>query len=227
MEFTFRIDYKEMDDRTVVTQVLAIPHNEEAAAFLLYDRYDPLLRSVYNHLAANRHWYDDCVDELFIHLRGTDGSWHPLASFEWRSTFGCWLKRVARYKFIDVLQKLIDNERYTISLDVDGSNNPSVQIPDGGEEDYERRQRKVMLMEAIGQLKDDDQRFVILKRLEGYNSQEIALLLQKKWQRQGIVKYGYKKNSKEKHIVVPDAAYVDIRTQRAKENLRVILAEMI
>ena len=77
-------------------------------------------------------------------------------------------------------------------------------------------------MEAIGQLKDDDQRFVILKRLQGYNSKEIAVLLQKKWQKHGIKKYNNKKE-----LVVPDAAYVDVRTQRAKENLRIIIVELI
>ena len=122
------------------------------------------------------------------------------------------------------MPKLIENGGSNLSLDAgdDDPDRPSIQLPDGGEEDYERRQRKVMLMEAIGQLKDDDQRFVILKRLEGYNSNEIALLLQKRWQKHDIVKYNNKGQR-----VVPDATYVDVRTQRAKENLRILIVEII
>ena len=218
MEFKCLIKYNDLTDKEIVGRILAIPHNEEAAAFLLYDRYDPLLHKVYRNLTEETFWYDDCLDELFIHLKCKDGTWRTLASFEWRSTLGCWLKGVAKHKFLEVLPKLIENGGSNLSLDAneDDSERPRVQIPDGGEEDYDRRQRKVMLMEAIGQLKDDDQRFVILKRLEGYNSNEIALLMQKRWQKHGIVKYNAKGQR-----VVPDAAYVDVRTQRAKENLRI------
>jgi len=86
-------------------------------------------------------------------------------------------------------------------------------------EDYERRQLKVLLLEAVGQLDDPDQKFVILKRLQGYDSREIALLLQKRWEKHGIRKFNNRHEE-----VVPDAAYVDVRTQRAKENLRKIIA---
>lgn len=221
MEFQYRYNYKDLSDKQIVDKILALPHNEEAAAYLLHNRYDPLLQKVYKLLSEDGFWYDDCVDELFMHLKGKDGSWHTLSTFEWRSTLGCWLKGVAKNKFLEVLPKLIENGGITVSLDSDDPEKPRVQIPDGGEESYERRQRKVMLMEAIGQLKDDDQRFVILKRLQGYNSKEIAILLQKKWQRHGIKKYNNKKE-----LVVPDAAYVDVRTQRAKENLRKIIVEL-
>jgi DNA-directed RNA polymerase specialized sigma24 family protein len=218
MEFQYRLNYTELSDKEIVEKILAVPHNEEAAAFLLHNRYDPLLQKVYKLLTEDATWFDDCVDELFMHLKGRDCSWSPLAGFEWRSTLGCWLKGVAKNKFLEVLPKLIENGGFNVSLDNDDSDKPKVQIPDGGEESYERRQRKVMLMEAIGQLKDDDQRFVILKRLEGYNSKEIAILLQKKWHKHGIKKYNNKKE-----LVVPDAAYVDVRTQRAKENLKKII----
>lgn len=226
MELRKQIDYTELTDKQLVELILALPHNEEAAAYLLHDRYHPLLHNIYRSLTDKPYWYEDCVDELHLHLRGKDCSWQTLANFEWRSTFGCWLKKVAVHKFIEILPKLIENWGRNVSLDNNDPEKSDIQVPDRGEEEYERRMRKVMLMEAIGQLKDDDQRFVILKRLEGYNSNEIAVLLQKRWDKHGIVKYGYKKDSKEKHVVVPDASYVDIRTQRAKENLRRIIGEL-
>lgn len=220
MAFATRIDYNQLTDRQIVALAVQSPHNEEAALFLLYDRYRPLLRHIYRNLTSEIVWYDDCVDELFMHLRGRDGRWHALASFEWRSTLGCWLKGVARHKFIETLQRLIENGKFVVSIDTGNgeSDRPFIQLPDGGEEEYERRERKVMLMEAIGQMKDDNQRFVILKRLEGYDSNEIALLLYKRWQKHGICKY-----NNQGQQVIPDAAYVDVCTQRAKANLRLYI----
>ncbi len=218
MDLSNNDKYYSLTDRQIVKKILDIPHNEEAAVFLIYSRYVLLLRSIYNSITKDSTWFEDCLSEIFIHLKGKNRDWHTLSTFEWRSTLGCWLKGVAKNKFLEVLPKLIENRGFNVSLDNDDSDKPKVQIPDGGEESYERRQRKVMLMEAIGQLRDDDQRFVILKRLEGYNSKEIAILLQKKWHKHGIKKYNNKKE-----LVVPDAAYVDVRTQRAKENLKKII----
>lgn len=94
-----------------------------------------------------------------------------------------------------------------------------MQLPDGGKETYERRMNKVMLMEAIGKLKDEDQRFAILKRLEGYKSKEIADMLKIKWQKYGIVKY-----NNDNEVVVPDEGYVNVHVQRAKKELKIIMS---
>jgi RNA polymerase sigma factor (sigma-70 family) len=219
MKFNSQSNYKGTSDEELVRLILTPPRNEEAAVFLLYDRYAPLLRSIYKGLTTDLSWYDDCVHELFIHLKGKEQAWLPLTTFANRSSFGTWLKRVARNKFLELLPKLIDNPEITISVDGDDADKAPVQLPDEGVEDYERRQLKVLLLEAVGQLDDPDQKFVILKRLQGYDSREIALLLQKRWQKHGIRKFNNRHEE-----VVPDAAYVDVRTQRAKENLRKIIA---
>lgn len=188
MEFQYKLDYNKLSDRQIVEKILAKPHDEEAAAYLLHDRYAPLLLRLYKRLQQEDTWFDDCVDELFIHIKGKDGSWRILANFEWRSTFGYWLKGVAWNKFNEVLPKLIENGGLNQSMDNDDPEKPKVQLPDGGEEDFVRLMDKGMLMEAVRQLKDDDQRFVILKRLEGYRSKEIAVMLQTSWQKHSIKK---------------------------------------
>ena len=229
MEFQYRINYKALTDRQIIDKILAEPHDEEGAVYLLHDRYNNLLHSVYNQALQDLfndavkgdRWFNDCEEELFLHLRCKDHSWHALATFEWRCTLGCWLKRVSRHKFLEVLPKLIENYGINVSLDCDDPENPEVQIADEGEETYERHFRKVVLLEAISKLQDGDQRFVILKRLQGYSSKEIAILLQKRWEKYGIVKYNNKKE-----VVVPNAAYVDVCTQRAKVNLKAIIVEL-
>lgn len=219
MEFQYRYDYSKLSDKQIVGKILAEPHDEEAAAYLLHDRYAPLIHKLYRRLTTDDTWFDDCVDELFIHLRGNDSTWRILANFEWRSSFGYWLRKIVYSKFRDVLPKLIENGGRNVSIDNNDPQQPPVQLPDGGRESFERRLRKVMLMEAIGKLKDDDQRFVMLKRLEGYKSKEIADMLQMKWQ-----KYGIKKYNNKNELVVPDAGYVDVHTQRAKAILRIIMS---
>lgn len=217
----YKIDYTKLTDRQIVEKILAEPHDEEGAVYLLHDRYSPLLLSIYRSFTKDVTWYDDCVDELFIHLKGADCTWRSLANFKWRSTFGYWLRGVARNKFFELIPQLIENGGQNESLDNDDADKPKIQIPDEGEETFERQMRKVILMEAVSKLKDGDQQFVVLKRLQGYSSKEIAILLQMKWKKYGIVKY-----NKDKEIVVPDADYVNVRTQRAKENLKTIIVEL-
>ena len=218
MEFNASSRYTGLTDKELVSLVLNPPHNEEAAAYLLYDRYSGLLHKIYKNFTGDFSWYEDCVHELFIHLKGRECDWHALATFQWRSSFGYWLTGVAHNKFLEQLIRMKEIPETIVSVDNDDPEKPTIQLPDGGEESYEREMRKVLLLEAIGQLEDADQRFVILKRLQGYNSKEIAILLQERWKKHGIVKYNNRHEP-----VVPDAAYVDVRTQRAKENLRKIL----
>lgn len=219
MIFQYKLDYSNLSDRQIVARILTEPHDEEAAAYLLHDRYIPLLRNLFNYYTKEDTWFEDCVDELFVHLRGKDCSWNNLASFEWRGTLGCWLKGVARSKFREFLSHMIENCGRNLSIDSGTPEKPSVQLPDGGEESFERHQRKVMLMEAIGKLEEDDLRFVILKRLEGYRSKEIADMLRMKWQKHGIKRYNNKKE-----LVVPDAGYVNVHIQRAKIILKTIMS---
>lgn len=220
MEFHYKSDYTKLTDKQIVEKILAEPHDEEAAAYLLYDRYDPLLRSLYRRLTNEEMWFNDCVDELFILLKGRNGSWNVIANFGWRSSFGYWLKEVAWNKFREVLSKVIENEGHNLSIENSDHEHPKIQIAAGGEESLEHRLRKVMLLEAIGKLKDYDQRFVILKRLEGYRSKEVAVMLQEKWQKEGI-----KKHNNDKQLVIPDENYVNVLIQRAKKMLKRIMNE--
>ena len=218
-QYKYKYDYSKFSDKQIVEKILGIPPNEEAAAYLLHDRYSPLLRKLYRCFTTDDTWFVDCVDELFISLKGKDCSWHALAAFEWRSTFGYWLRGVAFNKFRDLLPKLIENGGRNVSIDNDDPQKPSKHIPGGGEKDIERFLRKVMLIEAFWKLEDDDQRFVMMKRLEGYRSKEIAKLLKFKWKKHGIVKY-----NNENKIVVPDEDYVNVLAQRAKRALKRIMS---
>lgn len=220
-------DYEKMTDQQLVEKVTKVPSgesaNEEAVAFLLYNRYTPLLTKLYRYVfQLHQGYYYDCLGDLFIYLKGSDSNWNKLRNFEWRSTFGTWLTPIAAHRFEKIKPYLIDKIPYSVSISTGGDevdDSPKFQLPEESAEDYERNERKVMLLEAISKLEDEDQKFVILKRLQGYNSKEIAELLQKRWMKHGIKKYDNDGN-----LVVPSSGYVDVRTQRAKENLKKIIA---
>ena len=230
----FHQNYEDYTDRELVELAIQPPigkkPNEEGVAFLLYNRYDPLLHKLHLEIYGKQDdLYGDCLNDLFIYLKSGEPVWRKLINLEWRSSFGTWLGVTARHRFVEIKPILIGKCPNTLSIDGDtstalstGKDRNPVQLPDNGVEDYDEKERKVILMEAISLLKDADQKFVMIKRLQGYNSKEIAILLQKRWAKHGIVKYNNKKQ-----IVVPDAAYVDVRTQRAKENLQKIINKLM
>lgn len=222
MEFQYKTHYEDYSDKDLVEKIVKPPHNEEAAAYLLHNRYNPLLKSVYQDFTKNFSWFDDCVSDLFIHLKGKEYDWHALSTFEWRSTLGCWLGGVAKNNFKVTLAKVASKKVVLVSVDEEDRNGNTVQLPDGGKEEHERLQRKIVLMEAISQLKNRDQKFVVLKRLQGYNSREIADLLTKNWQKHGIKKYNNRNE-----LVVPTPTYVDSCMQHAKAALKEIIVELI
>ena len=230
----FHHNYEGYTDRELVELAILPPTgkkpNEEGVAFLLNNRYAPLLHKLYLEIYGKQHdLYGDCLNDLFIYLKSGEPVWRKLINLEWRSSFGTWLGVTARHRFVEIKPILIGKCPNTLSIDGDtstalstGKDRNPVQLPDTGVEDFDEKERKVILMEAISLLKDADQKFVMIKRLQGYNSKEIAILLQKRWAKHGIVKYNNKKQ-----IVVPDAAYVDVRTQRAKENLLKIINKLM
>ena len=223
MGLVFLNNYAELNDKEIVNKIINKPYNEEAAAYLIYNRYDPLLHKLYREIYdKDPSWYEDCLGDLFGFLKGKERDWNKLRTFQWRSKFGAWLSRIARHRFIEIKPYLIGKIGNSLSIDdTDGDKTP-FQLPENGGEEYERLERKILLMEAVGMLKDPDQKFVILKRLQGYNSKEIAELMKKSWAKHGIKKYDNKGN-----LVVPTSGYVDVRTQRAKENLKEIIVKLL
>lgn len=216
--------YNVFSNEELIEKIVNEPHNEEAAVYLLYVRFNNAIYSVYKSFFNEKSkfdeaLYDHCLEELFLLLRGKNGDWKALSSLNDISAFTSWIKKVSQRKFNEIIPKLIEIDRRSVSIDDETSDKPTIQIKDDSI-DEERRLRRVMLLEAITQLKDEDQKFVVIKRLQGYDSREIAILLQKRWEKYGIVKYNNKKEP-----VIPDASYVDVRMQRAKVNLKKILIQ--
>lgn len=221
MQIPARYRYMTQTDKELVEAIIRIPPDEGAAVFLLYEKYTPKFKKLYTDIYQDMSWYDDCMNDLFAYLKGKNQDWRTFRTFEWRSKFSTWIGQVARNRFLEIKPYLIGKIENPLSIDDNENGKKPVVLPDEDLEDYERRQRKVLLMEAVGLLKDMDQKFVILKTLQGYNSAEIADMLALKWQKEGTEKYDNKGN-----LVTPTPGYVDVRRQRAKEQLKRIIVEL-
>lgn len=222
MTLLFQYNYKEYSDKELVDKITTEPYNEEAAAYLIYNRYDPLLGKIYRKVFyGDSFWYEDCLGDLFDYLRGKEHDWYKLRTFEWRCRFASWLGKTAKNRFMEIKPSLIGKIKNPISIDGNDDERPRIQLPEGGEEEYERQQRRILILEAISLLEDRDQKFVILKRLQGYNSREISELMKMSWEKHNIKKYNNKGN-----LVIPTPSYVDVKTQRAKDSLREIIIKL-
>lgn len=218
-DYKYKTDYTKFSDKQIVERILAGPHDDEAAVYLLHVRYAPLLYKLYSYSMKDDDLFDDYVDEVYISLKGKDCSWRVLANFEWRSTLGYWLKGVGLSTLREFTRHTSENKGRNVSLDDDTPGKPKVQVPSQGEENFDRILNKVMLMEAISKLEEDDLKLIVIKRMQGYKSKEIAELLQMKWEKYGIIKY-----NNDKEVVVPDAGYIDAHAHRARKILKKIMS---
>lgn len=208
MELSFKDKYKILSDKEIVDLIIAEPYNEEAATYLIYDRYEPLCISICRKTLDGVSRLDELQSELFMLLKGKNRDWHALRSFGWRSTLGRWLSITAYNLSLELRRQLIENDGKNTSIDngqTDDEDKPhTIDIPVDEEKQQERRYNMIVLNEAIQMLENPDQRFVVKKRLQGYSSKVVADMLQAHWDANGIVRYNNKKQ-----IVEPDSGYID------------------
>lgn len=218
------INYNCCCDKELIDKIVTPPYNEEAAVFLIYNRYDPLLRKIYFNVYENFSWYEDCQDDLFDYLKGKNADWHKLRTFEWKSQFSTWLRIIARNRFLAIKPYFLGKIRNPIYIDDDGYDGCHVELPDntdGINEEREYQEKRILLLEAISLLKDKDEKFVVLKRLQGYKSKDIAVLMKKSWD-----KHQLKKQDSKGNLIIPSVGYVDVKYQRAKKNLKQLIDKL-
>lgn len=213
----FTTPYKKLSDKELVDLILQ-NGNEEAMLFIIFNKYDPLLKTLCRRYYDTLFHYEELQTELFIHFKADD--WYVLRAFGWRSSFGTWFGKVAGNLFLKKMPELIDIGKNSIYIGEDGENagyNPPAPEPVD-------EQCMVMLIEAIQRLEDKDQRFILLREFEGYEPCEIAMLLEKLRRKEGRLKT--RKVNGQIQEIIPTAEYVHMLKGRAKTNLRVIVNEL-
>lgn len=218
MELIFKKKYEKLSDKEIVDKIIKEPYDEEAATYLIYDRYEPLCISICKKTHDGVPQLDELQSELFILLKGKNHDWNMLRSFGWRSSLGTWLSITTYNLFLDLRSKLIENNGENTSLDNgwndDDSESHIIDIPVNEEKQRERRYNMIVLNEAIHMLENLDQRFVVIHRLKGYSSKEVAILLLEYWTANNIVRYNNKKE-----VVMPDSGYIDNLFKRGYEKV--------
>ena len=213
MQLKLHKSYRDMTDKEIVNLIIA--GNEEAMLYLLYDRYENDLKfyawRYYDSLA----YLEDLINYLYIQLKGKNGDWQPLKSFQWKCKFRTWFCSVASHLFLEKRDELIGLGGKDGSKGTDSGDKP---LPEPKLEP--ENQKLVMLMEAINRLENDDYRFILIKELEGYNHKEIAEMMVAKRKKENKVTF-YKGK-----IVVPDAHYVDMNKARAIREVKAIVEQI-
>ena len=215
MEIYYHQPYKEYDDRKLVD--LALSGNDEAMLFLLFDRYAPLLKKLCRRYYGDVFYLEQLQVDLLIHLKSDN--WHALRNFGWRSSFGTWLGIVAGHHFIKKMPELIGIDKFPVSIGNDGDEG-EIDIP-APELPHEDDMHMIMLIEAIQQMEDRDQRFILLREFDGYSPKEIASQLEAYRREENRLKT--RKVDDRIEEIVPTAEYVHMLKGRAKNNLRFII----
>lgn len=221
MVLIFKHRYENLSDKEIVDLIITEPFDEEAATYLIYDRYEPLCKSICLRTLNNFSRLDELQSELFMLLKGQKQDWQVLKSFQWRSSLSTWLNITAYNLSLDLRKKLIENEGENTSLDDDWNNDESkrltVDVPINEEKQLERHYNMLVLNEIIQQLKNPDQRFVVIKRLQGFSSKEVASMLERHWAQNNIVRY-----NRISQVIIPDSAYIDNLFKRGYDRVKKI-----
>lgn len=219
MQIAYHQQYKDLDDRQIIDLVLS-DGNEEAMLFLIFERYLPLLKKLCTRYYGDLYYLEQLQVELLILLKAND--WHPVRGFGWRSSFGTWLGTVAGNLFIKKMPELIGIDRFPVSIGENGEDG-KVNIPEP-EPPHENDIHMTLLIEAIQQLEDKDQRFILLREFDGYTPKEIARQLEVYRRKENRLKT--RKVNGQLEEIIPTAEYVHMLKGRAKDNIRDIISEL-
>ena len=131
----------------------------------LYDKYCKAMYNTSLRIVNNRDDAEDVLQEAFI------DAFRSLTDFNYRSTFGAWLKRIVINKSINILRK-----RKVELVDID---HPDVYLkPEEEEVDEQEIQFRINAVKnSIKQLPDGYRTVITLYLLEGYDHEEIAEIL--------------------------------------------------
>jgi RNA polymerase sigma factor (sigma-70 family) len=219
MQIAYHQQYKDLDDRQIIDLVLS-DGNEEAMLFLIFERYLPLLKKLCTRYYGDLYYLEQLQVELLILLKAND--WHSVRGFGWRSSFGTWLGTVAGNLFIKKMPELIGIDKFPVSIGENGEDG-KVNIPEP-EPPHENDIHMTLLIEAIQQLEDKDQRFILLREFDGYTPKEIARQLEVYRRKENRLKT--RKVNGQLEEIIPTAEYVHMLKGRAKDNIRDIISEL-
>lgn len=204
--------YDSYTEQELVNVILA--GNEEAAIYLIYNRYYNDLRWLCKDCYGVHEYIDDLCHDLYVLLKGKNADWKPLTMWTGLSSFRTWFNRVARHLFLKNRRSLIGFREIKIYSDKEDDVDPVEEV-EAIQPSQEDIMTEIYLLESINKLKNQDQRLVILKELQGYSHEEIAEILNKVRRTENRIKI-----NKDGSEILANAASVDVLKQRAVAQLK-------
>lgn len=204
--------YKGYSEKELVQAILS--GNEEAAIYLIYNRYYLDLRYLCFDCYGSHEYIDDLCHEVYILLKGKDGDWQPLSTWSGLSSFRTWLNRIVRRMSVKKRDEMIGLREKKLYSEKEDDVDP-VEKVEAKQPTVEENMTKVLLIEAINKLTNPDQKLVILKELQGYSHEEIADILNQVRRAENRIKL-----NKDGREILATASAVDVLKQRAVAQLK-------
>ena len=144
--------------------VEACAMNDRKAQFEIYDLYYKAMFNTSLRIVNDSFYAEDIMQESFL------DAFSKIKTFEWRSSFGSWLKRIVVNKSIDLIKK----NNNTVVLNED----ESIIAEENLDEDSDNIQYKLDEIKiALKELPENYKVVLVLHLFEGYDQQEIAQIL--------------------------------------------------
>ncbi len=146
-------------------------HKELVEACVLNDRtaqmeiYNLYYKTMYNasfNIVNDSFVAEDIMQDAFI------DAFSKLGAFEWRSSFGAWLKRIVVNKSLDSIKKVND----TVPL-----NDELVSFEEENDEIDDVQYKLDEIKNSLATLSDNYRAILVLHLFDGYDHQEISQIL--------------------------------------------------
>ncbi len=152
------------EERSIVQR--AVKHDSAAFA-LLYDRYVDKIYRYIHYKVGTIAQAEDLTAQVFLK------AWEGIGKYRWTERpFAAWLYRIAHNAIVDYYR----TDRAVVPIDDLALEDEDNVSP---EDLAEQRLTSDMVRKAIAQLTDEQQEVIILKFLEGYGTEQVALLIGK------------------------------------------------
>lgn len=191
---TLRPRYTGRTDSEIINVIRIGRNSGEALFYLLFDRYQDMLHSLFAQEATAAMEFSDFMLEL--NMRLFDKGCTAVKKFdEKKASFKTYLSKIAHNLLYDLRKK----EKPTLECTED--------VIDATFDDGEQ---VMQLIDAINSYTDSDARYVLFKVIEGYKSREIALMLSSRRHEEGTL-------DKEETL---KPSYIDTIRSRALRKIR-------
>jgi hypothetical protein len=165
--------YGSMSDEMLRLRILNGENAGDVLVYVIYGRYFELLRNQYRLIDGEGDYFFDMLAELEYYL--FKGLYKELREYDGTTAFSTWISGVARRIFIKRLPGM-----YGKGVDAEELREYLSPRP------YNELERVEIMYEAIRELDDNDCKYVMMKQIEGYTGEEVAMRLTQKHISEGI-----------------------------------------